>query len=54
MSAKIEKNIITGMILSGRFLEEIKPIYRPLTVPFARTVADWCIEYYEEYKKPWY
>tara|TARA_Y100000310_G_scaffold345185_1_gene462461 strand:+ start:6940 stop:8445 length:1506 start_codon:yes stop_codon:yes gene_type:complete len=52
MSAKIEKNIITGMILSGRFLEEIKPIYRPLTVPFARTVADWCIEYYEEYKKP--
>ena len=51
MNAKIEKNIITGMIISDEFLLGIQHIYHPLQVPFAREVAKWCMDYYAQYKK---
>ena len=51
VNPQLEKNIIIGMIVSKRFLQEIIPIRKPLLVPFAETVAEWCIEYWEHYKK---
>lgn len=51
MDAKIEKNIITGMIISEEFLQGIQHIYHPLQVPFAKEVAKWCMDYYSQYEK---
>ena len=49
--SRIERQIITGMIISDRFLKEIAPIYRLdcLRLPYARSVATWCMEYFKEY-----
>lgn len=49
----IETLIITGMIVSDRFLKEIQLIYSHnlMEIPFARTVAKWCIDYWKKYKK---
>jgi hypothetical protein len=52
MNAKIEKKIVTGMIVSEEFLKGIVQIYRPLQVPFAKEVAGWCLEHFNEYRKP--
>lgn len=55
IDARIEKNIITGLIVSDDFCKRIAPILKCnpnyLKVPFARTVAKWCGDYYERYKK---
>jgi|TARA_Y100000310_G_scaffold218179_1_gene219357 hypothetical protein len=52
IDAKIEKNIITGMIISKRFLQEVRHIYYPLQVSFSKRVADWCLDYYSKYEQP--
>ncbi len=48
----LERQIITGMILSDYFLREAVKIYKPesLSLPFAKEVAGWCVEYYGEFK----
>ncbi len=48
---QIEKNIVTGMITSTKFLTGIRPIYNPglMAIPFAKTVAGWCLNYWEQY-----
>jgi len=50
---KIERQIITGMIVSERFLSGIQTIYRHdvLRSNFANTVAEWCMKYWNTYKK---
>lgn len=48
--AKVEKQIVTGMIVSTEFLEGIVPIYKnQLKVPFTNRVAGWCADYYKQY-----
>lgn len=51
--AQIERQIVTGMIISDRFLNEVQTIYDKelMEVPFARTVAGWCLSYWEQYEK---
>ena len=51
IDSRVEKKIITGMIMSTRFLQEIQPIFRPLRVPFANTIAGWSNTYYEKYRQ---
>ena len=49
---KIERQIITGMITSTKFLIEIQPILNLdfLQLKFSKTVAEWCLEYYKKYR----
>lgn len=52
--ARIERQIITGLIVDKRFAREIIPIYTPdsLRLDYTRTIAEWCIDYYTQYDKP--
>ena len=49
----IERRLVTGMVVSDKFLKEVLSIYRPelIEIPFARTVAEWCVEYHKKYEK---
>lgn len=49
----MERKIITAMIVSDKFLRHIQQIYDPtlMKVPYARTVAKWCLEYWNTYSK---
>jgi replicative DNA helicase len=49
---RIERKIITGMITSTPFLREVKTIYTDdsFTLPYAKTVAQWCIQFFDHYK----
>lgn len=53
VDATIDRQIITGMVVSTKFLKAIEPIYKPelLMTPFAVTVAYWCQEYVKLYDK---
>ena len=53
IDSTVEKNMVTGMIISDRYLKEVQVIYNPalMAVPFARTVANWCCSYYSQYQK---
>lgn len=53
IDATIDRQIITGMVVSTKFLKAIEPIYKPefLMTPFAVTVAYWCQEYVKKYDK---
>lgn len=47
----LDRQIITGMVVSDQFLKSIQPLYRPelLMVSFAVTVASWCLRHFAEY-----
>ena len=49
---RFERSIIIGMITSTEFLQGIVPIYQEgcLRIPFARTVAKWCLKYFNQYQ----
>lgn len=49
---RFERSIVTGMIISTEFLQGITPIYQEecLRIPFAKTVARWCLEYFSQYQ----
>lgn len=49
----MEKRILSGMIVSDRFLGGVVPIFRLsyMTSRAARVVAKWCIDYWEQYGK---
>lgn len=53
IDAGLDRQIITGMIVSTNYLREVIPLYKPqfLTAPFAVQVAGWCIDYYKQYEK---
>lgn len=49
----LEKQILIGMIVSTEYLRDVTPIYMPdlLEIKFAPIVANWCMTYYNTYKK---
>lgn len=49
----IERQILTGMIISDRFLREILPLYEPdlFEIKYGPIVAKWCIQHFEKYEK---
>jgi replicative DNA helicase len=49
---RFERSIVTGMIVSTEFIQGIEPIYQEgcLRIPFAQTVARWCLDYFKQYK----
>ena len=48
---QVEKQLATGLIVNKRFIEGMETIYRPglISVPFVKTIAGWCFDYYKEY-----
>lgn len=51
-TSRIERQIITGMVVSTQFLKEIIPVIDSggkFQTEFASTVSRWCIEYFQEY-----
>ena len=48
-----ERQIVTGMIVSDTFLQEISQFYQPhlMEVDACRTVAGWCLDFYQQYRK---
>jgi len=53
LDTKTEKKIITGIIASTKFLETIEPQinYDLFDLPYSGIVINWCLDYYEEFKK---
>lgn len=49
----IESLILTGMIVSKDFLQEMSVLYQShlIEIPFVRTVAGWCLDYWQQYQK---
>jgi hypothetical protein len=47
----IERRIVTGMITSKPYLDEIVPMFKPDYVQSdeIRIIAKWCVEYYQQY-----
>ncbi len=54
IDTNVERSIITGMIISNRFLKDIQSIYRPniLRSKWTNLISSWCMEFYEKYQKP--
>lgn len=52
LDSRIERQICTGLIVSEKFIREIKPILKrdALQLPFARTIAIWCLEFFDNYQ----
>lgn len=48
-----ERQIITGMIVSTKFLHQVIPILKVelLRTRFVRTVAQWCLDYYNKFEE---
>jgi intein/homing endonuclease len=48
-----ERDILIGLIISGDYLKQIKKFFDPnlLSLPYARTVSKWCMEYFDQYQK---
>lgn len=53
LDSHVEKQIVTGMIVSSDFLSEFEYLYRPdlFQIPFAKIVAEWCWSYFESYRE---
>lgn len=53
VDASLDRQIITGMVVSTEFIKAIQPIYSPayMVAPYAITVAKWCMDYFKEYGK---
>lgn len=47
-----EETILAGMIMSKEFLSQVIQIYRPELIQskYVKTVADWCINYWNKYE----
>jgi len=52
VSVQAEKQMLTGMIVSDRFLREVQNILRMelLQVPYVRVVVQWCLDYWQKYE----
>lgn len=53
IDTSLEKSILTGMIISDRFLREVLPLYHPdlLEIPFGPIVAKWCLRHFDKYEE---
>jgi hypothetical protein len=51
VESRIERQIITGLIISDSYCREIKPLLKPsfLQVPFVRVIAGWCLDYFDKF-----
>ena len=51
IDTQVERQILTGMVVSDEFLKEIIPIYQPdlFENRFSHIIADWCKEYFDKY-----
>lgn len=49
----VERQLITGMIVSTKFCRQMKGVYKPdqFEIPYARKVARWCMRYFNRYGK---
>jgi len=49
----IERQFLTGAIISDQFLKEARSFYNPdlIETRYVRTVAEWCFRYFEQYEK---
>ena len=52
-SAMLERQIITGLVVSTEYIQQLYPVWDKtlMAVNEAQILAQWCIEYFEEYKK---
>lgn len=50
---RIERQIITGLIISDEYCKQIIPVFDPdyLEMSFCRIVAGWCTDYFAQYTK---
>lgn len=53
VDGSVERKLLTGMIVSTEFMEGVTSFYNPELVEtrFVRTVADWCVEYFQRYNR---
>lgn len=53
IDAKPEIDLLTGLIVSDNFVQEIFPILNIsyLQISYVRVVAQWCIEYFQKYSR---
>lgn len=53
LDSRIERKAVTAMIVNDDFLRMIQEIIteNSFTLPFAKTISDWCIEYFQEFKE---
>lgn len=49
VDSRIERQIVTGMILDEQFLREVKTIFNGLQTPFTNAIGGWCLEYLKKY-----
>jgi len=49
----IERNIITGIIVSREYIRRVQPIWddRLIDSPTIKMIASWCFDYYKQYKR---
>lgn len=49
----IERRIITGLIISTDYIDHIREVWDPqlLGSGTAKRIANWCIEFYDQYKE---
>lgn len=53
IAASLERRILTGMVMSTKFLQSVQSMYREgaLVSDYATTVANWCVEYFNDYRE---
>ena len=53
IDAKLERQILIGMIVSDQFLRDVQPIYKSeyLNARASKLIAGWCSEYWQQYEK---
>lgn len=53
IDSSVEKAVVTGMIVSTDYVKRVRAIYHRdlMSIPFARTVAQWCLDYFEQYER---
>ena len=51
INTDIEKRIITGCIISSKFLREFDSMYRRdyIKLDYAKKIIEWCFDYFDEY-----
>ncbi len=53
MDEFIERRIITGLIVSTDYIQQVYSFWNPklLATPTSRLITSWCIEYFDQYRK---
>jgi len=48
----IERQIITGLIISSEFIESVRPLVKndSFSIPYCQTIAGWCLDFYDNFK----